>query len=199
WNHLHNQLFLLFYYFIGVHDPGKEVNGLRYSLRAHSLWHAVRSDSGQRDLLAAAATGMLSTARMKSLLWLLECTRKIGADRNALIHANVTSGGLKLEVEIVPDRLAHPQHYKRLSSKDSDRDWKRLTDDLDTLSMYASRIWHSLNFRGTAIDVDRGGRFYTWPQRPRLRAVEGSIRERESPQKRRRRAKRQPPLRSSRG
>lgn len=92
WNRLHEALSLLF---IMVVNAPNSKNHLGTADRAVPLaiWHSMRSDSSQRDMLRAATTVAphLTDRQRADIKWMLqEIDKSLRGDRNSAIHAPLT-------------------------------------------------------------------------------------------------------------
>ena len=146
WNKMQEQLNLVFV----------EVTGMSKDM-ATSIWHSVRSDSLQRDMLLAAVDAILQDedpkkrdTRMERILAdltdLVKHANKLAEDRNNAIHAPVS-------LAIDNGRLVpHPVHFhgnrlaKRLIGKNIILEFNRCHDEAKALREYADKIQTAFAF-----------------------------------------------------
>ncbi|HEY4942631.1 MAG TPA: hypothetical protein VII56_14475 [Rhizomicrobium sp.] len=114
-----------------------------------SIWHALKSDSTQRDALRSALDHLDSKFSQMSegTEWLLDIAAKLSPHRNDAAHAptilNFTESGY-----VIPSWLANPSHWKRMRPPQGLRRFHRdFRDDLHTLINYADALQTGLNER----------------------------------------------------
>lgn len=151
WNRLHDNLGVTFADLI---NPDQQYIGL-------TVWHAMKSDSAQRDVLTAVIKTVLPDENKYriDLCWILTETGKLSGHRNNYIHAAFISliddGGIKL----IPDHFTGNRKAGKLVDTDLDRDLSMLEQDLSQLEVFLSRI---RAFHDYPPPHD------AWPDRPQL-------------------------------
>src|SRR5215207_9637066 len=154
WNHLHEELGLLFCYVSGL-DTTMGMN----------IWHSLKSDRSQRDLLDAAIktraededwAKQFPKAR-ESIDWMLTKIHKFAERRNDAIHAPCSIGIGDDQFEIVPHSFFGNPKAKRLRGKDILTEFDWYTDYTDALRRYAQSLQPALGTVG-----------YSWPDKPLL-------------------------------
>jgi hypothetical protein len=144
WNKLQEQLNLVF----------AAITGMPKDM-ATSIWHSLRSDSLQRDMLLAAIAAVPHDGRLaiilSNLIALVKHANALAQDRNNAIHAPVSLaiGNGKLvpfPVHFHGDRLA-----KRLLGKNIILEFNRCRDETNVLREYAEKIETALKFPSYAL------------------------------------------------
>jgi hypothetical protein len=144
WNKLQEQLNLVF----------AAITGMPKDM-ATSIWHSLRSDSLQRDMLLAAIAAVPHDGRLaiilSNLIALVKHANALAQDRNNAIHAPVSLaiGNGKLvpfPVHFHGDRLA-----KRLLGKNIILEFNRCRDETNVLKEYAEKIETALKFPSYAL------------------------------------------------
>lgn len=162
WNHLQEQLGLLFCMITGLEDT-----------MGMAIWHALKSDRSQRDLIEAAVEAASKDEEWardfpkakEDINWILRKVNNLTDGRNSAIHAPVFSyiGGLP---DIRPYTLHGNPNAKRLRGKDIFAEFEWYEKYFDTLQLYAGGITIAL------IDRRRpAGARMPWPDRPLLPTV----------------------------
>lgn len=107
WNALHADLCDLFWEITGISSPDIP----------RAIWHSAKSDSGQREMLRAAARARLTkdSECLSELLWLLGEVDQLAAFRNDAFHTLWT-----VHREIVRDPT--PEDYRKLATAVPDLD-----------------------------------------------------------------------------
>jgi hypothetical protein len=155
WNKLQEQLNLVF---VAVTGMPKDM--------ATAIWHSVRSDRVQRDLLLAAidaaAKGKWADTRVDrasdDVSALVKHANTLAQDRNNAIHAPVS-----LSIDDDKKLVPFPVHFhgnrlaKRLLGKNIIVEFNRCRDEAIILKEYAEKIETALNHPS-----------YAWPDRPAL-------------------------------
>jgi len=162
YNRLHGQLSIIF---------AALVTPDRRSLAA-MVWHALKADSAQRDILQAAILerSEVPANLAEAVEWLVNVCDKLSTHRNDPAHTPMTAGidFVAKEIIILPDLFAaNPQKAARLSRKDLALFHRRLEGDLLALGKYAEHVnvwismWHQ----------QPQARQPPLPYRPRLQAI----------------------------
>jgi len=157
WNHLQEELAQLF------SDLSRTDNlGL-------ALWHTVKNDRGQRDLLETALNSALEDEdwtkkfpkAKNDITWLLRETNKLADRRNDAIHAPCTMGVKTGQLEIMPFSFYGNPRAKKLLGKQILNEFKWYEGCADTLRLFSVSL-------AAALRNDR----ITWPDRPHLPALQ---------------------------
>jgi hypothetical protein len=144
WNKLQEQLNLVF---VAISGMPKDM--------ATSIWHSLRSDSLQRDMLLAAIAAIPQDGRLaiilSNLTTLVKHANELAPDRNNAIHAPVSlaldNGKLvPFPVHFHGNRLA-----KRLLDKNIILEFNRCRDEANVLKEYADKIETALRFPSYAL------------------------------------------------
>jgi hypothetical protein len=153
WNKMQEQLNKLFV----------AVTGMSSGM-ASSIWHSVRSDSLQRDLLAAAVRATPNEKwasrhpeAKADLLALLACAERLSQQRNDAIHAPVSLAIDKDKLVPIPVYFFGNPRAKRLKGKDVINEFRQCRDDAFTLKEFAEKAETALSFAS-----------YAWPDKPAL-------------------------------
>jgi hypothetical protein len=153
WNKLQKQLSLVF---VATTGMPKDM--------ATAIWHSVRSDAVQRDMLNAAIVetnpdiwkGRLSSAK-DDLERLLKVANKLSKARNDAIHAPVALAIDNGKLIPFPNYFHGNPRAKNLKGKDIVTEFRRLRDNANTLREFAEKAETALNHAS-----------YAWPDRPAL-------------------------------
>jgi hypothetical protein len=162
WNHMQEQLGLLFC----------EVSGLDAST-GMSIWHALKSDRSQRDLLeaanvAASATEYWITNLPKAkddIEWLLSKVNALADKRNNAIHAPIFAP-IGAEPEIKPLTFFGNPNAKKLVGKDIFREFQWYENYFNAVTRFAASITMALGSHQNPV-----GSPMSWPDRPDLPTV----------------------------
>jgi len=154
WNQLHEELAKLFC----VTAALEESTGI-------ALWHALRSDRSQRDLLNAALDAAGRDARWSTrfpaatddIRWLLKQVNALAERRNDAVHApcSVITGELKQEIAAI-SHSGNPR-ARNLRDKDIPAEFAWYEQTADVLRQHARELQAAL---ASARDP--------WPERPPL-------------------------------
>lgn len=132
-----------------------------------AVWNSIRTDSGQREaLLAAAQARLASDSRLLSeISWLLKSAEKISTFRNDAIH---TPTGFLPTISwrsgaILPDESAPPARAQRLKRHGPERLFKLVRGDFNVLTAFAYRLYGIAKSYGLR---------RSWPKRPKLLSPE---------------------------
>jgi hypothetical protein len=143
--------------FVEIVDPNEPDVGL-------ALWHAIKADTGQRDMLREALPVRrgIETKTAEALEWLLDVADMLSPHRNDIAHTPMAMAGALSGLIFEPDPFAgDPKRVARLGRPDREAFHKALTGDLIALSFYAMTIAMALRSPGLLL---------SWPRRPRLRS-----------------------------
>jgi hypothetical protein len=164
WNHMQENLGMLFCGLSGLDDT----MGL-------GIWHALKSDRSQRDLLEAAILAAslgedfnsdFPTAK-EDIEWLLKKVNALADGRNSAIHApifSLTSG----EAEIRPLTIYRNPNAAKLLGKDILAEFEWYEAYFVAIRKYAAAICLALASRHPATLTSLG----PWPDRPLLPTVQ---------------------------
>lgn len=157
WNHMQEQLGRLFCLVSGLDDS----MGMR-------IWHVLKSDRSQRDLLEAATTAAARDDAWRKnfpkakddIDWLLKKVNAIADGRNSAVHAPMSAmmGG---EAEITPLTWWGNPNAAKLRGKDILAEFEWYEKSADAIKTYAGEI---------RLALMRGQRT-PWPGRPLLPTV----------------------------
>jgi hypothetical protein len=157
WTQLHSALFAIFNSLF--HQDGGA---------AYGIWHCIRNDSAQRDMLLAAAEARLTNKKtlLNQVRWIARCAEVLGGLRNDLAHT-----GIAVDVDLDdltlflrPDPGARAASIARLTQLNDSKLWDKVVGDLRALDSYARYL--SLRIRGG--DKPISG---SWPRRPQLQSL----------------------------
>jgi hypothetical protein len=137
---------------------------------AQGLWHCIRSDATQHQMLAAVAQAKLAKNRrvLTQILWVIDCASKIATARNDLTHTGLTllPGADGKSFRTLPDFVSgRLESAKRLFQAD-DQKWVRVSGDIKALEAYA----RMLGMRVLS-DPNAPPPFEAWPRRPKLLSI----------------------------
>ena len=170
-NILHSMFFCIFWTLVA-----KDNHAL-----ALSIWHVLRSDKAQRDMLLAAAQATLKKDRrmLARIKWAKERAEDLAVHRNDPAHTAMfpveTSGRPELWLDMIASKKAS---IDRLMQTPTDRRWQRTCGDLIALYRYCAQIFLALSLPDEHL---------TLPERPQLRAVRQTtaVRRKSHPSRRR--------------
>lgn len=153
WNHLQEELAQLFSDLTGTDDLGL------------ALWHTLRSDRGQRDLLEAALKSRLEDEEWREkyprakedIGWLLTECNNLANRRNDAVHAPCTMGIKSGQLEIVPFSFYRNPRAQALKGKQILQEFAWYEATADTLKNFAVSL-------GAVFRSDRR----SWPETPKL-------------------------------
>lgn len=133
--------------------------------RGLAIWHAVKADTAQRDMLTAALENTATDPKVAEALdWLLNLMGKLSQHRNDVAHTPMAHViDLNKPIQLAPDFFSgDPARVNRLSRADLADFHRKFTGDLIALSYYAFCVAGEL----------RSPRLYlAWPQRPALQCI----------------------------
>jgi hypothetical protein len=126
-----------------------------------AIWHAVKTDSAQRAMFAAAAKNTLppGSRLLAELLWLEDAAGKVSGYRNDVVHTPMGHRGTLRFLELGPDHLAPPVRAERIMRHGYKRLFPLIRGDLIALTTFAYRLLGR---------VARHSTRESWPKRPRL-------------------------------
>lgn len=159
WNWLHTSCFRIFQILSEAKNP-------RHLNIAHAIWHSLRSDSEQRQLmLNVARHSLLPKSRVYlQIKWLKETADRLASSRNDPVHtpiALLTLGSGK--TEIVPDIFyARREAVDRLQKSPLGKNWQKIRGDIRVLSLFASII--SRNLEDAQLPLPRKPRMLSLPK-----------------------------------
>lgn len=154
WNQLHLALRRLFVYLV---TPKNLEAG-------YAMWHSIRSDNVQRDILRAALDHMVSkTATIsEGLEWLLDVVGKLAPYRNDAVHVPTILNWTE-SAYVTADRFTNTAPAKRLAALPNLRQFHRLLrDDLYALTNYASAL---------RMEMEAPGKYGAFPPPPKLQSI----------------------------
>lgn len=132
-----------------------------------AIWLSSRTDSGQIEMLHAAAKASdaserLSPRMLANILWATNKAKKLAEWRNDAVHSSTVFLTKKNPVKVVPFEIGMlPARYKRLErTPDLKRQFRLVKNDLVQLSVYVRSLWTAIEFPGV---------YGPLPRRPRLR------------------------------
>ena len=176
WNGLHETFYSMFAWIVGRENAeGRHDLHLPYG-----IWHSVQNDTAQRGFLRAAAATTDDKRFIRAINWITAQAEKIGTERNALIHsAVVLTMGDDNQMKTEPSRLSGRKgHLTQFAEKPTMRDWDRVAGNLRVLAQYAGSVEVSQFY-----PVQEGWT-RSWPYRPRLLGLAGSVKPRPPQRKR---------------
>jgi hypothetical protein len=142
WNALHMDLCDLFCLITGWDNPNI----------SRAIWYAIKSDSGQRDILKAAANIALEdkTECRDEVLWLTQEVDQLAGFRNDAFHVGWTTEFLGMQKEAkrhpfelrraIPDVVRGHPRGTRLADKDAGAIFRALADHCLTLMQFTRFI-----------------------------------------------------------
>jgi hypothetical protein len=152
WNRLQETLAELFADAMGNHTP------------AFKVWHSVRSDLTQREMLKAAAEdkmafGAESLKRVwAEILWVTNEATALSHKRNDALHAPFFFVTHADKIEVLPLHFFGNQKAKKLLSKDILKEFEWYKNSLAVLADYAMILHYAVRFTGD----------FSLPSRPAL-------------------------------
>jgi hypothetical protein len=164
WNHMQEQLGILFCGITGLDDA----TGL-------GIWHALKSDRTQRDLLEAAVTAATSDENFtndfpkakEDLLWMLKKVNALAEGRNSAIHAPVFGYSEDFgATEFFALTDYRNPNAAKLGGKDILAEFEWYESYFNAIKMFAGEISLSLSGRRRA-----NSDWLPWPDRPLLPTV----------------------------
>jgi hypothetical protein len=151
WNHLHENLSLLFWHAIG---PGAV---------PAAIWNKLSNDRVQRDMLKTAVEAGAFLRKRPGLsddvLWLLKETDKLAEQRNVAVHAPLTAltDAKTGQTTVEPQDFFGNKRAKQLRGKDIVLELEWCSECADLLNDFAADLILTIN--------DKSG---SWPERPSL-------------------------------
>ena len=131
----------------------------------NAMWHAIKSDDGQRSLLLAVTKGAYQPRSkfLASVIWAVDAAGKLAALRNDAIHTATTmQANRDRGWYVVPSEdWGQPARVERLNRLGHKKAFKLVFGDLNQLSEYT----HFLSVKAGADPS------VTLPRRPRLQAI----------------------------
>jgi hypothetical protein len=152
----------------------------RFHHHALAIWHAVQSDSAQRDIAIAAISSIpgklkLSPA-LRRLNWTIKILRLLTRGRNDLAHNPIVFYVVKREptpewLPMIGGQGVRAPARRRFKLIQGTRLWRDIADDLFSIAQYVEAI----NVQIQRLDIlARDPTFriqISWPRRPRLRSL----------------------------
>lgn len=162
WNHMQEQMGLLFCV----------VSGLDNSM-GMGIWHALKSDRSQRDLLEAATVAASDDEEwtedfpnaQEDIKWILKKIQVLADGRNSAIHAPIFSH-VGEEPEIRPFTFYKNQNAARLLGKDIIAEFEWYESYFNTIKVFAAEMTLALMGRRRPNSA-----WMPWPDRPPLPTV----------------------------
>lgn len=154
WNFLHERLQMVF---VWLALPDDLEAGL-------AIWHSIRSDSSQRNLLRAALENMApkSASWFQGAMWLMDAIEKLAPHRNDATHVPTILNWTE-RAYVTASFFAKPAQAKRLTSSPGLYRFHRLLrDDLYVLSNYATAI---------RLEMREPGKYGRFPGPPELQSI----------------------------
>jgi hypothetical protein len=152
WNRLHEMLCLLFCAIAGYESE------VTVPL---AMWHSIRDDRTQRDLLLdtakAAMPNKYPPPMLKDIEWLIERTNALSDTRNNAIHSPFRFVTDDLGSEVKSSQLFGNPRASKLKDKDLLAEFSWHGAAADTLGSFAEKVYRSLRDRKRP-----------WPERPQL-------------------------------
>ncbi len=142
WNRLQETLAELFADALGNHTP------------AFKIWHSLRSDLTQREMLKAAAEdkmafGAESLKRVwAEILWVTNEATALSHKRNDALHAPFFFVTHADKIEVLPLHIFGNQKAKKLLSKDILKEFEWYKNNLAVLADYAMSLHYAVRFTG---------------------------------------------------
>jgi hypothetical protein len=140
WNRLQESLAELF-----ADAMGDEAISLK-------VWHTVRSDLTQREMLKAAAAHRMSTVTLerqsvwKEVRWLVNEATNLSHKRNDAIHVPFVFVTHADKIEVLPLYFLGNPKAKRLASKEPLEEFKWYRESLAVLADYAMTLHYAVAF-----------------------------------------------------
>ncbi|MCK1736618.1 hypothetical protein IVA79_22340 [Bradyrhizobium sp. 138] len=162
WNHMQEQLGVLFCMVAGLDNR-----------MGMAIWHALKSDRSQRELLQAAIeaasddeewTNDFPKAK-EDISWILKKVNKLTDGRNSAIHAPVFSVVVG-EPELRPNTILGNPNAAKLRGKDIIAEFEWYEEYFDSIKGFAAGVALALMGRRRPNSV-----WTQWPDRPRLPTV----------------------------
>ena len=174
WNRLHEALSLLF--IMVVNAPNSKTHlGTADRAVPLAIWHSMRSDSSQRDMLRAATTVAphLTDRQRADIKWMLqEIDKSLRGDRNSAIHAPLTFSAREIadgsEFAMNANIFSGSRHAKKLGGKNLIEEFDRCAALADCLEGYASAMYGALMHSYNPSKGIFGEVFFAWPKKPKL-------------------------------
>jgi hypothetical protein len=158
WNALQHSFFVLFYKILNDYP------------RAHAIWHSLKSDRAQREMLLSVAivSDRLPKSLIGHLAWAVRSATKLSEFRNIVIHTPVMYLDSSGRVLTVPNAVsAKRSTVKRLRIEPIAKRWRLIRGDLIILTDFCHAIYEHIVV---------GGLSASWPHRPTLLAIPKSNR-----------------------
>jgi hypothetical protein len=134
---------------------------------AFAVWHSVRSDLAQREMLIAAVNSKFpaaanpkhDTKERTELLWLTTEAGRLSHKRNDALHVPFYFLIHADHIELLPFNIFGNPKAKTMAPKDLMKEFKWYRATAAVLANYAEILHYALTFQDQC---------YTWPSRPSL-------------------------------
>jgi hypothetical protein len=146
---------------------------------AFKVWHSVRSDLTQREMLKAAAEdrvafGAEMTKRVwAEILWVTNEATALSHKRNDALHAPFVFITHADKIEVMPLHMFGNQRAKKLLSKDVLKEFEWYKNSLAVLADYAMALHYGVRFTGD----------FSLPSRPVLPSLGQKANPKQSPRR----------------
>lgn len=133
-----------------------------------AIWHTAPSDSGQLQMLRAAATAStrLSERMRTRILWAIDRALKLGVMRNDAVHSATIVLVKNGKVTMAPSDIGtKPSRSEKLRREDDlEKKFRAVKDDLLQIGQYVHALWpHLAGFEHLP----------PFPRKPQLRSLPG--------------------------
>lgn len=136
---------------------------------AHGIWHCIRSDATQNQMLLAATQATLDGNKrlLNKIAWSVEVAAKLASMRNDLIHTGLTllPDDSKDALRTLPDFVAGKRESVQRLTNTDDKTWTKVAGDLRALEGYVRMI--GMEVMGAGAPSPLG----SWPRKPRLQSI----------------------------
>jgi hypothetical protein len=176
WNLLQDYLALIF----GVTFPSRS-DGRNSALLSYRIWHALRSDRDQREILKAATLVAFDDEDFKAkhpkaledTIWLLDRTQSLADRRNDALHSPfIMSFSDQAGYTVTPHSFLGHSRAKKFEGKNALAEIKWYSATARTLSDFAYLLFYAMQFGEM---MERAGHApYPWPERPKLPQLDQS-------------------------
>jgi hypothetical protein len=154
WNHLQEELGQLFCFLTNTDAVGL------------TIWHALKSDRSQRDLIEAALRSLAEgedwvkefPRAQADISWLLLETNKLADRRNDAIHAPCTVSNAHGDFEMIPLSFHGNPRARKLRGKQIVNEFQWYGETANVLKSFARHLCVGLN----------RSPYISWPDRPRM-------------------------------
>jgi hypothetical protein len=127
-----------------------------------SIWHALKSDSAQRDVLLAAALATAKYSIASRVKWAMQKAGKLSSIRNDAVHTTIMFDYKRaMKPKIVDVFVAEVRRRRMSSHSNIARVFRTAKNDFVQLTFYVTSL-----LRVMQDDTDSE----PWPNRPKLRS-----------------------------